>query len=96
MEIILYILYFINSFLAVWLSTGLTYKWKFMYKMRDKYPFLRRKPWSCRPCFSFWILLLMLIPYLFMSYWFILWNVLLSVATYFIIWVIDRHLMNNG
>lgn len=56
MEILINILYILLSFgAAYFISEKITWKSKFMYPLRKKYPFLEKKPWSCTPCLSFWL-----------------------------------------
>tara|TARA_R110000868_G_scaffold266610_7_gene525905 strand:+ start:3376 stop:3666 length:291 start_codon:yes stop_codon:yes gene_type:complete len=44
--------------MAGYLADGLTYRWTWGYRLRDKFNILNKKPFSCGGCMTMWLTLL--------------------------------------
>ncbi len=56
--LIIILIYILSPFVAYKISTGVAYDWRIFYSWRKKVKFLKKKPFSCAPCLTFWLTLL--------------------------------------
>ena len=87
--IIGYILYTILlSLVSVYLADGITYRWPFMYVLREKIKLFRQKPFACLGCMSFWFLLISL-SILYHECQFTYINIIPALLLYFVVKIVE-------
>ncbi len=80
------ILLFITlPFFANMLARGIAWKWKFMYKLRAKAGFLRRKPFICQECLATWLTLILTLSFIHSNIIVLIVDVIVSLLTYLLV-----------